>query len=58
MPISLLITFSNVLEKVVYRRLSHYTHSNNRLVPEKFDIRKEMSIENQYSKYLKPLTKL
>jgi hypothetical protein len=45
-PISLLTTFSKVLEKVLYNRLSHYLQTNNILVPEQFGFRKGMSNEN------------
>jgi hypothetical protein len=39
-PILLLTTFSKVLEKVMYNRLSHYLQANNILVPEQFGFRK------------------
>jgi hypothetical protein len=45
-PISLLTTFSKVLEKVMYKRLSHYMKTNKILVPEQFGFRKGMSTEN------------
>jgi hypothetical protein len=45
-PISLLSTFSKVLEKVKYNRLSHYLQANNILVPEQFGSRKGISTEN------------
>jgi hypothetical protein len=45
-PISLLTTFSKVLEKVMYNRLSHYLQTNNILVPEQFGFRKGISTEN------------
>jgi hypothetical protein len=45
-PISLLTTFSKVLEKVMHDRLSHYLQINNILVPEQFLFMKEISIEN------------
>jgi hypothetical protein len=45
-PISLLTTFSKVLEKVMYNRLSHYLKTNNILVPEQFGFRKGISTEN------------
>jgi hypothetical protein len=45
-PISLLMVFSKVLEKVMYNRLSHHTHTNNILVPEQFGFRKGKSTEN------------
>lgn len=43
---SLLTTFSNVFENVMYNRLSHNMHTNNILVPEQFSNRKELSTEN------------
>jgi hypothetical protein len=45
-PISLLTTFSKVLEKVMYNRLSLYLQTNNILVPEQFGFRKGISTEN------------
>jgi hypothetical protein len=45
-PISLLTTFSKVLKKVMYNRLSHYLQTNNILVPEQFCFRKGISTEN------------
>jgi hypothetical protein len=45
-PISLLTTFSIILEKVMYNRLSHYLQTNNVLVPEQFGFRKGISTEH------------
>jgi hypothetical protein len=45
-PISLLTTFSIVLEKVTLNRLSYYLQTNNTLVPEQFGLRKEISYKN------------
>jgi hypothetical protein len=44
-PVSLLPTFSEVLEKVIHNRLSHYLQTNNILVPEQFGFRQGISIE-------------
>jgi Notch-like protein len=44
--ISLLTTFSKVLEKVMHDRLSHYLQTNNTLVLEQFGFRKGLSAEN------------
>jgi hypothetical protein len=44
-PISLLTTFSKVLEKIMHSRLSHYLETNV-LFPELFGFRKGISIEN------------
>jgi hypothetical protein len=44
--ISLLTTFSKVLEKVKHNRLSHYLQTNNILLPEQFSFRKGISTEN------------
>jgi Notch-like protein len=44
-PISLLTTFSKVLYKVIYNRLSHHMYINNILVPEQYGFRKGVSIE-------------
>jgi hypothetical protein len=46
MPVSLLTTFSKVLEKVTYNRLSHNIHTNSMLVPEQFGFRKGISTED------------
>jgi hypothetical protein len=45
-PISLLTTFSKVLEKVMYSRLSQHMCCNNILVPEQFGFRKDISTED------------
>jgi hypothetical protein len=45
-PISLLTTFSKVLEKFMYNRLSHHMQTNNILVPEQSGFRKNMSTED------------
>jgi hypothetical protein len=45
-PISLLITFSTVLEKVMHNRLSHNFQTNNILASGQFDFRKGISTEN------------
>jgi hypothetical protein len=45
-PISLLMVFSKVLEKVIYNRLSHHMHTKNVLVPEQFGFRQGSSTEN------------
>jgi hypothetical protein len=45
-PISLLTTSSEVLEKVMNNRLSHYLKTNNILVSEQFSFRKGISAEN------------
>jgi hypothetical protein len=46
-PVSLLTTFSKVLENVMYSRLSHHMHTNSILVPEKFCVRKGVSTEDE-----------
>jgi hypothetical protein len=45
-PISLLTTFSKVLQKVMHSRLSHYLQANKILEPAQFDFKKAKSIEN------------
>jgi hypothetical protein len=45
-PMSLLTTFSKILEKVIYNMLSHYLQTNNILVPEQFGFRNGISTEN------------
>jgi hypothetical protein len=45
-PISLLMVYSKVMEKVMYNMLSHHMHTNNMLVPEKFGFRQGKSTDN------------
>jgi hypothetical protein len=45
-PILLLTTFSKVLEKVMYNRLSHHMHTNIILVLEQSGFRKGVSTED------------
>jgi hypothetical protein len=45
-PISLLTTFSKVLETVMHSRLSHYLQTNIILAPEQFSFSKGISTEN------------
>jgi hypothetical protein len=45
-PVSLLTIFSEVLEKVMHDRLSHYLQTNDVLVLEQFGFRKGISTEN------------
>jgi hypothetical protein len=45
-PISLLTTFSKVLEKVMHTRLIQYLQTNNVLVPEQSGFRKGIDTEN------------
>jgi hypothetical protein len=44
-PISLLPTFSKIIEKIIYKRLYSYLNINNILVKEQFGFRKESSTE-------------
>jgi hypothetical protein len=44
--VSLLTTFSKVLEKIMHNSLGHYLQTNNLLFPEQFGFRNGMSIEN------------
>jgi hypothetical protein len=44
--ISLLTTFSKVIENLIYNRISHYLEANDILVPEQFGFRKGISTEN------------
>jgi hypothetical protein len=43
MSVLLLTTFSEVHEKIIHNRLSHYFQTNNALVPEHFGFRKGTS---------------
>jgi len=42
-PISLLISFSKILEKVIYTRLYHYIKENNILATEQYGFRNNSS---------------
>jgi hypothetical protein len=44
--IALLTTFAEVLEMIIYNRLSHHMHINNTLVPEQFSFQKGTSTGN------------
>jgi hypothetical protein len=56
-PISLLTTFSKILDKVMYNRLSHYLLTNNILVPEQYGFRKGISTENAAFKLMDGVVK-
>jgi hypothetical protein len=45
-PILLLPSFTKILEKVIYSRLSRHLQTNNILAPEKYAFRKGMSTED------------
>jgi hypothetical protein len=45
-PISLLTSFSKVLEKVLYNRLSEYISNNNLLIGQQFGFRKRFATED------------
>jgi hypothetical protein len=45
-PITLLSTFSKVLEKFMYSRINQHMHCNNILVPEQYGFRKGISTED------------
>jgi hypothetical protein len=45
-PISLVTTFSKVIEKVMHDRLNHYLQTNNILIPEQSGFKKGTSTEN------------
>ena len=44
-PISLLTSFSKVLEKIIYKRLNHHIEANNILVKEQYGFRNNSSAE-------------
>jgi sarcosine oxidase/L-pipecolate oxidase len=44
-PISLLTSFSKIIEKVIYKRLYCHLNKNNILVNEQFSFREELSTE-------------
>jgi hypothetical protein len=56
-PISLLTTFSKVLEKVMLNRLNHSLITNNILVSEEFGFRKGISTENAIFKLTESVLK-
>lgn len=47
-PISLLITFSKILEKVMYNRLSQHLYVTKTMTPKKFDFQKNSNIAQQF----------
>jgi hypothetical protein len=49
-PISLLTTFSKVVENVIYNRISHYLKANNILVSEQYGFRKGITTRNAHFK--------
>ena len=59
-PISLFTTFSNLYEKALHSKLSHYQHTNNILVTGQRSVRKGISTDNTAFKqmvYLNLLTR-
>jgi hypothetical protein len=46
-PISILTSFSKILEKVIYHRLLDYVINNNILAKEKFGFRKNLTTKKQ-----------
>ena len=44
-PISLLTSFSKIIEKIIYKRLYKYLNVNNILAPEQFGFRKKSSTD-------------
>jgi len=47
-PISLLITSSKILEKVMYNRLSQHLYVTNTVTAEKFDVQKNSNTVQQF----------
>jgi hypothetical protein len=47
-PISLLIAFSKIFEKVMYLRVSDFSNSNNILASEQFGFRKNVSTDRAF----------
>jgi Notch-like protein len=45
-PISLLISFSKIFEKVIFNRLHNHVHNNNILAPEQYGFRNNLSTES------------
>ncbi|GFG32895.1 hypothetical protein Cfor_06369 [Coptotermes formosanus] len=57
-PISLLITFSNILEIVMFNRLNQYLQANNILVSEQFGFRKDIVVKKVFTLTNNTLTAL
>jgi hypothetical protein len=56
-PISLLNTFSKILEKIVHNRLSSFLNVNNLLSDAQYGFRKEHSTINPLTKFMNFITK-
>jgi hypothetical protein len=48
-PVSLLTSFSKVIEKIIFRRLYNYLKENNALVSEQCGFREKVSTETENS---------
>ena len=55
-PISLLPTFSKILEKIMYNRLSTYLENNNLLSPQQFGFRKAHSTVHPLSLFINQIS--
>ena len=55
-PISLLPTFSKILEKIMYNRLSIYLENNNLLAPQQFGFRKAHSTVHPLSLFINQIS--
>jgi hypothetical protein len=55
--VSLLITFSKVLEKIMHNSIGNYLQTNNMLFPEQFGFRNGMSSENASFKLIDGILK-
>ena len=55
-PISLLPTFSKILEKIMYNRLSAYLENNNLLSPQQFGFRKAHSTVHPLSLFINQIS--
>jgi hypothetical protein len=51
-PISLLSSFSKIIEKIIYRRLYEHLNTNNILVDEQFGFRENLSTETAIFTFL------
>jgi hypothetical protein len=56
-PVSLLTTFSKVIEKVMHNRLSHYIQTNIIPLPEQCGLRKGIYTENAAIKLIDSVSK-
>ena len=50
-PISLLTSFSKIIEKIIFKRLYNYLNDNNILVGDQYGFREKLSTETAYTHF-------